>query len=608
MLRINCLTGCHNRGLINMPGIFEQSFNTPLPNTDIAGQLVALRMRNEAMKPDGIIKGLSQVGKVFTDAAEEQRAANTALLQRRLDMLNPAQIEQMIAQGIDPVAEAYNADIPINVDDEALNKAWRANIIDAQIAQGNKWVTTVLPTIPHEDKLKLLHGDTSTFIKWGLTDFMRMDPALRTFIADNIKSAADRENERRYYEFRKSTQQYVDEGTVPTSAVGELDSSGDIPQAMKTDADTVIEAADERNKSQASVGNYPSNPWGKNDYTGTRLSTKAARMVDEWIAYHSMNPNNDQNDFIKQYDFGDEPEENKLKVIQEFSAAIRNPDKQGEYTIGQSNVTPREYTGDVTSFAGQEDAIKYIDAQEREGNTTARNIADKKLTTQINQNVEKTYYKQLFTELKNGTTKSELTTLRDSILQKSMQNRSRMSKALYDKYTTAIKDTFDRYIEQAGKNETDHGANIKQWQEQARNRVLNYPHGMYKTKLVKGEPIEFSNKKLIGPLSTLIKNTFFKSVALQNAWDNADDTTKEIFLYEALNHVGLINDLRQLDAEKPEELIKKIKDNRYAKSGITDESFARYLEDINILDVNNSFKSQKLEKEMNASLASGSTK
>lgn len=591
-----------------MPGIFEQSFNTPLPNTDIAGQLVALRMRNEAMKPDGIIKGLSQVGKVFTDAAEEQRAANTALLQRRLDMLNPAQIEQMIAQGIDPVAEAYNADIPINVDDEALNKAWRANIVDAQTAQGNKWVTTVLPTIPHEDKLKLLHGDTATFTKWGLTDFMRMDPALRTFIADNIKSAADRENERRYYELRKPTRQYVDEGTVPTGAVVGLDPSGDIPQAMKTDADTVIEAADELNKSQASVGDSPSNPWGKHDYTGIRLSTKAAQMRDEWLAYNYAKPKDSAYDFIKQYDFGNESEKNKLKIAQEFLAAIRNPDKQGELAIGQSNVTSGEYAGDVTSLAGKEEAIEYIEAQKRAGYTKASNIADKKLTDHINQNVEKKYYKQLFTALKNGVTKHELTTLKDKALQAFMQNRSAMSEALYKKYATAIKDTFDRYIEQAGKNETDHEANIKQWQEQARNRVLNYPHGMYKTKLVKGEPIEFSNKKLIGPLSTLIKNTFFKSVALQNAWDNADDTTKEIFLYEALNHVGLINDLRQLDAEKPEELIKKIKDNRYAKSGITDESFARYLEDINILDINNSFKSQKLEKEMNASLASGSTK
>lgn len=50
-----------------MPGIFEQYFNTPLPNTDIRNQLIALSMRNEAMKPDGVIKGLSQVGKVFTE-------------------------------------------------------------------------------------------------------------------------------------------------------------------------------------------------------------------------------------------------------------------------------------------------------------------------------------------------------------------------------------------------------------------------------------------------------------------------------------------------------------------------------------------------------------
>ncbi|WP_019002689.1 hypothetical protein [Succinimonas amylolytica] len=65
-----------------MPGIFEQSFNTPLPNTDIAGQLVALRMRNEAMKPDGIIKGLSQVGKVFTDIE-----SRTIILCKRIILL-----------------------------------------------------------------------------------------------------------------------------------------------------------------------------------------------------------------------------------------------------------------------------------------------------------------------------------------------------------------------------------------------------------------------------------------------------------------------------------------------------------------------------------------
>lgn len=591
-------------------GIFDQSFITPEPKTDIKNQLIALAMRNEAINPEKVLTGLGEIGKVFTDAEANQQKANTAILQRRLDMLTPAQIEAMVTQGIDPITEAYKRDIPINVDDAIINKAWRDNIIDAQKEQGNKWVTTVLPTIPHEDKLKLLQGDTATFAKWGLTDFMRMDPALRTFIANNLKAAADRENERLYYsKLRKPTQQHVDEGTLPTDSVVELNPSGAIPDDQKNkDTNRVLDADDESDKAQAALGINSKHPWSKYDHTGTRLSAKAARMVDEWIAYHGVNPDNDENDFIKQYDFEDEPEENKLKIIHEFSAAIRNQDKQGEYTIGQSNVTPGEYTRDVTSLAGQEEAVKYINAQEREGNTKAKKVADKKLTDQINQDIEKSYYKKLFTALRNGVSQAELTTLRDRALQTFMRKRNTMSEDLYKKYDKAIKDTFDRYIEQAGKNEADHEANRKHLQDQARNRIMGYSHGMYKDAIGTGASIQLPTKKLSNSLVEAIKNTFFKSTALQNAWDTADPFTREVFLYEALNHVGLINDLRQMNADKPEELLQKINNHRSAKSGITDESFVRYLQDINLLDINNSIKKQRTREQMEESVASNSTK
>lgn len=176
--------------------IFDGNFQTSLPDTSGPLNLMAaaLAARQKALNPTGIFSGLKNAGKVFTDMESELKKSNTALLQRHLDAMTPNQIEQMIANGVDPVKEAYLAGVPINGADTELNKAWDKDITDAGTQLANRWVATVLPTLSHEARMELMgSNDPAIWDKYGLSPLARITPDVQQQIKTALQDAATSE-------------------------------------------------------------------------------------------------------------------------------------------------------------------------------------------------------------------------------------------------------------------------------------------------------------------------------------------------------------------------------------------------------------------------------
>lgn len=176
--------------------IFDGNFQTSFPDTSGPLNLMAaaLAARQKALDPTGIFSGLKSAGKVFTDMESELKKSNTALLQRHLDAMTPNQIEQMIANGVDPIKEAYLAGVPINGADTELNKAWDKDITDAGTQIANRWVATVLPTLSHEARMELMSSnDPKVWAKYGLSSFARISPDVQQQIKTSLQDAATAE-------------------------------------------------------------------------------------------------------------------------------------------------------------------------------------------------------------------------------------------------------------------------------------------------------------------------------------------------------------------------------------------------------------------------------
>ena len=176
--------------------IFDGNFQTSLPDTSgpLSLMVAALAAKQKALDPTGIFSGLKSAGKVFTDMESELKKSNTALLQRHLDAMTPNQIEQMIANGVDPVKEAYLAGVPINGADTELNKAWDTDITDAGTQLANRWVATVLPTLSHEARMELMgSNDPAIWDKYGLSPLARITPDVQQQIKTALQDAATSE-------------------------------------------------------------------------------------------------------------------------------------------------------------------------------------------------------------------------------------------------------------------------------------------------------------------------------------------------------------------------------------------------------------------------------
>ena len=202
--------------------IFDGSFQTALPETSGPLNLMAaaLAARQKALDPTSIFSGLKSAGKVFTDMESELKKSNTALLQRHLDAMSPSQIEQMVANGVDPVKEAFLAGVPINGADTELNKAWDTDITDAGTQLANRWVATVLPTLSHEARMELMSSnDPAVWTKYGLSSFARISPDVQQQIKTALQDAATAEL--RYRTAQLDPNSLVAEGKTPVAKITE---------------------------------------------------------------------------------------------------------------------------------------------------------------------------------------------------------------------------------------------------------------------------------------------------------------------------------------------------------------------------------------------------
>lgn len=608
-----------------MTGIYDSGFNTPLPNTDITNQLIALRMRDAALDAKPVISGLSAIGKVFTDAAADQRKANTAILQRRLDALNPTQVEAMIAQGIDPAIEVYKQGIPINIDDAELNKAWRANILDAQKAQGDKWVTTVLPSIPHKDKLELLKGNTEVYKKYGLSDFMRMSPELRTFIYDNIKQAADKENEKLYLtQVRNSPDYWVENGGDPSAELMDLPEymmEGELPAVVDTDAQRIAVAAADKKSAQATRGISGSLSASSPLFTSaetktqqdTRLSTQVTDLKDWYFKERSTDGNLTPEAFLKKPEVQEYMLTHGLKkdeanyVIREFRSAINNPDNAAQNDNITFNETPVNKPLDLSTPEKREAAIKQREIFKGAGNTRAVQDIDNQFKEHARDEINNRVYGDAYKALREGASKHELTTLRDKRKTQLLKGKSKMSKELYNYYETALNDVFSPLIAQANDSEKDRSANAAAFSGAARKRLSRNGQYLYRQNAGNDKAPEVSNdyRRLNEKQLTAIKNTFIKNTKLQALWTQADDATRRIIAEHIINYAKLSSDFPEL-IKNPSDFENALKKNALSKTGITDESFIALIDDIVSADWFGSAKAAASQKAVEEAVVSSS--
>lgn len=232
--------------------IFDGNFQTSLPDTSgpLSLMVAALGAKQKALDPTGIFSGLKNAGKVFTDMESELKKSNTALLQRHLDAMTPNQIEQMIANGVDPVKEAYLAGVPINGADTELNKAWDKDITDAGTQLANRWVATVLPTLSHEARMELMgSNDPAVWSKYGLSPLARITPDVQQQIKTALQDAATTELLKLAAD--EDVVNAANQGELPTRRVLRQVDSNVLDAADKNAATSFLTSADQMAKTIA---------------------------------------------------------------------------------------------------------------------------------------------------------------------------------------------------------------------------------------------------------------------------------------------------------------------------------------------------------------------
>ena len=253
--------------------IFDGNFQTSLPDTSgpLNLMVAALAARQKALDPTGIFSGLKSAGKVFTDMESELKKSNTALLQRHLDAMTPSQVEQMIANGVDPVREAYLAGVPINGADTELNKAWDEDITDAGTQLANRWVATVLPTLSHEARMELMgSNDPTVWSKYGLSPLARITPDVQQQIKTALQDAATTELLKLAAD--EDVVNAANQGELPTRRVLKRVDSNVLDAADKNAATSFLTSADQTAKAIAT------NTAEINTLTGRKTTTN--ELVD----------------------------------------------------------------------------------------------------------------------------------------------------------------------------------------------------------------------------------------------------------------------------------------------------------------------------------------
>ena len=142
-----------------MPGsIFDDSFQTAIPQLDTKAIWTANLLRDKARSLDGVLTSLDKIGKVFTDAEDNLKKANTASLGNYLKSMPWDQRIALEQAGFNPAVLLAQNGVPVDISSAELNKASQDSYAAARKDKTANWVTTMLPRISQQDWVDYMMG------------------------------------------------------------------------------------------------------------------------------------------------------------------------------------------------------------------------------------------------------------------------------------------------------------------------------------------------------------------------------------------------------------------------------------------------------------------
>lgn len=143
-----------------MPGsIFDDSFQTAIPQLDTKSIWAASILRNNALDFTPITKSFKEIGKVFTDAEDNLKKYNTASLTSYLDTMPWEARLRLQKTGINPAMLLAKEGIPVDLADKELSKAYKDSYDNARQNYTADWIAKTLPSIPYQDWISYMMGE-----------------------------------------------------------------------------------------------------------------------------------------------------------------------------------------------------------------------------------------------------------------------------------------------------------------------------------------------------------------------------------------------------------------------------------------------------------------
>ena len=174
--------------------IFDSSFQTAIPQLNTEKQLMAMLMRDNALNFKPVIDSLKGVGKVFSDAEDTLKKANTSAAKRYLENMSWEDRLALEKKG-DPLMTLAQEGIPLDLADAELNKAYSDSRTKARKDKTADWVATKLPMIGYNDWVSYMKGDNPyLFSSYGVDEDMDFvnNPDLRKAVEDSMQNNANR--------------------------------------------------------------------------------------------------------------------------------------------------------------------------------------------------------------------------------------------------------------------------------------------------------------------------------------------------------------------------------------------------------------------------------
>ena len=143
-----------------MPGsLFDDSFQTAIPQLDTKSIWAASILRNNALDFTPITNSFKEIGKVFTDAEDNLKKYNTASLTSYLDTMPWEARLRLQKKGINPAMFLAREGIPVDIADKELSKAYKDSYDNARQNYTADWIAKTLPSIPYQDWVSYMMGD-----------------------------------------------------------------------------------------------------------------------------------------------------------------------------------------------------------------------------------------------------------------------------------------------------------------------------------------------------------------------------------------------------------------------------------------------------------------